>query len=153
MNRIKKVHLKAGKRMRGVLVQVNSQTIHLVHVHPAGQLIPLHIIGQHCFPDDDLILSHQVEQEAAWRQQHQVSTWGLQGTVRLLAQLPVPWVDQPLFCKLKCWLAHWQPGLRTVCRQQWISEGSERQTCANTSCRSAECRNKETGHAGLSASA
>ncbi|KAK9862287.1 hypothetical protein WJX84_004876 [Apatococcus fuscideae] len=50
---------------------VNSQTIHLVHVHPAGQLIPLHSIGQHCFPDDDLILSRQTEREAAWRQQHQ----------------------------------------------------------------------------------
>ena len=58
------------------LVQVNSQTIHLVHVHPAGQLIPLQTIGQHCFPDDDLILAHQAEQESAWRHQHQACSFG-----------------------------------------------------------------------------
>ena len=54
------------------MLQVNSQTIHLVHVHPAGHLLPMHTIGQHCFPDDGLLLSGHEEQEAAWRDQHQV---------------------------------------------------------------------------------
>ena len=48
-------------------VQVRSQRVLLLHVQPAGRLVPLQSIGETCFADDELVLGRAADAESCWQ--------------------------------------------------------------------------------------
>lgn len=48
-------------------LQIHTQEVHLLQLLPSGRFLVLHHLGKHCWDDDDMTISEQVDAEARWR--------------------------------------------------------------------------------------